>query len=75
MREIRSAFVARLSPVTSIGQIPFDIGDQVRDEAANLLRKPSLYDYQGPCGGTAPAAQPALTPETLIGHFEAPAQP
>lgn len=75
MREIRSAFVARLSPVTSIGQIPFDIGDQVRDEAANLLRKPSLYDYQGPCGGTAPAAQPALTPQTLIGHFEAPAQP
>ena len=75
MREIRSAFVARLSPVTSIGQIPFDIGDQVRDEAANLLRKPSLYDYQGPCGGTAPAAQPALTPQTLIGHFEARAQP
>ena len=70
MREIRDAFVARLSGVTTIGQIPFDVGDRMRDEAAKLLRKPTLYAYQGPCGGTAPADQPALMPQTLVGRFE-----
>jgi WD40 repeat protein len=70
MREIRGAFVARLKGVSAIGQIPFDIGDHMRDEAAQLLRKPTLYDYQGPCGGTAPADQPALMPQTLIARFE-----
>jgi hypothetical protein len=29
-----------------------------------------VYDYQGPCGGTAPADQPALMPQMLIARFE-----
>ena len=70
MRGIRDAFVESLRGVHAIGQIPFDIGDRMRDEAAKLLQKPTLYDYQGPCGGTAPAGKPALTPQTLVAHFE-----
>jgi hypothetical protein len=70
MREIRDAFVNALSGVPTIGQIPFDIGDRMRDEAAQLLRKPSLYQYHGPCGGTAPGGEPGITPQTLVGRFE-----
>ena len=54
----------------AIGKVPFNLGTQIRDEAANLLRNPRAYAYQGACGGTAPAQLPALVQETWIGHYE-----
>jgi WD40-like Beta Propeller Repeat len=69
-RELRTSFIARLSNVTTIGQVPFDLGAKIRNEAANLLQEPRSVSYQGACGSTAAAQPPTLTQETRIAHYE-----
>jgi hypothetical protein len=59
-----------LSGVETIGQIPFDLGGKIRDQAATLLRQPRSYSYHGACGGNAPDQQPRLVQETHVGRYE-----
>jgi Tol biopolymer transport system component len=70
VRELRSAIITQLQGVDSIAKIPFNLGTDIREQAANLLRNPRTNTYQGACGGTAPTELPALVQETRIGHFE-----
>src|SRR5262249_448864 len=63
-RELRASFIARLSNVTTIGQVPFDLGATIRDQAAKLLQEPRSFTYQGACGSTAATQSPTLTQET-----------
>jgi hypothetical protein len=67
--ELRASIVARLSGVTKLGQVPFDIGTQVRSQAADLLRSPSAYVYHGACGDTSAPAPAGFAQETRIGHY------
>ena len=69
MRQIRSAFVARLSGVTSIGQVPFDLPARMREEATKLLGQPGEYAYQGDCGGRETGVPTAFAQETRIGRY------
>src|SRR5262245_51097403 len=68
MRQIRDAIIGRLSGVDTIAQVPFDLGGQIREEAANLLRPPSSYAYRGGCGGDRPAQEPPWAQATMVGH-------
>lgn len=70
MRAIRADVVARLRAVESIGQVPLDLGTEIREQAANLLRDPRAYAYRGPCGGGDPNTKPSFTQETRIAHYE-----
>jgi hypothetical protein len=71
VRQIRAGLIDRLSQVQTIGQVPFDIVPKIRDQAANLLRDPTTYPFQGSgCGGSDPTQQPAIDQETEIGRFE-----
>lgn len=71
MRRIRRDFISRLAGVQSIGQIPFGIDAEVRDEAARLLQDPRTYPRpQGDCGGNDPGAPVPFAQETRIGHYE-----
>lgn len=70
MREIRERFVAQLRGVDTVAQIPFTLGRDIRDAAANLLRPPTSYAYQGACGGTSAAPAAGFAQETLIGRYE-----
>jgi hypothetical protein len=71
MRQIRRSIIGRLEGVTTIGQIPFDLGTRIREEAANLLREPGAYAYRGACGGTAPTdGDTSFEQQTLIGRYE-----
>jgi hypothetical protein len=71
MRQIRSAIIARLSGVETIDQVPFDIGTEIRNQAADLLRNPRSFVFRGSgCGGQAPDQEPPLSQQTQIGRFE-----
>ena len=67
--ELRTNVVNRLSAVKTLGQIPLGLTKQIRFNAANLLRDPKVYAYQGACG-TAPSTGSGFAQETLVGHFE-----
>ena len=70
MRQIRADILNRLSGVQTIGQVPFNIGTQIRSQAAALLQDPTAYHVQGGgCGGQEPNEQPSKVGETVIGHF------
>jgi hypothetical protein len=69
VRELRASIVARLTGVTKLGQVPFDIGTQVRSQAADLLRSPSAYAYHGACGDTSAPPPSGFAQETRIGHY------
>src|SRR5262245_41624371 len=69
VRQIRAAIVDRLSSTQTILQVPFDLPDQIRDQAVDLLRAPSAFSFHGRgCGGDA-AGPPALVQETRIGRY------
>jgi hypothetical protein len=71
VRRIRDDFVNRLRGVGTIGQIPFDLPNQLRERAAELLRDPRGFAGEGVgCGGEEPDRQPAWAQETRIGHYQ-----
>jgi hypothetical protein len=71
VRQIRAGLIDRLSRVQTLGQIPLDIVPKIRAQAADLLRDPTTYPFQGSgCGGSDPNQQPAIDQETEIGRFE-----
>ncbi|MEO8601240.1 MAG: hypothetical protein ABI629_01550 [bacterium] len=68
-RRIRADYVRRLKGVRSLGEIPFTLADEMREQAVDLLRSPRSFAYQGPgCGGDDPA-QPGWEQATVIGHY------
>ncbi len=70
VRQIRAAIVDRLSGVQTILQVPFDLPDQIRDQAVDLLRNPRSFSFHGRgCGGDAAAGKAALVQETRIGRY------
>ncbi|HJQ85503.1 MAG TPA: hypothetical protein VKA21_15555 [Candidatus Binatia bacterium] len=69
IRELRAAILAQLEGVTAIGDVPFGLGRQIRDQAADLVRTPRLYPYQGACGGTQPGQPVTLMQQTRIGRY------
>ncbi len=70
IRELRAAIIGRLSGVSTIAGVPFDLGATIRNDAASLLAEPRSYAYQGACGGTASSGPPRLEQQTQIGRFE-----
>jgi len=71
VRQLRAGFVARLSGVDTIAQLPFDIVPQIRAAGVGLLGDPRTYAFAGSgCGGEVPDSQPAYEQETHLGHFE-----
>jgi Tol biopolymer transport system component len=70
MRQIRAGIISQLAGVDHIGQIPFNIVPQIRDQAVALLGDPKSYVFQGTgCGGDQPDQQPSYAQETQIGHY------
>jgi hypothetical protein len=70
MNQLRRSIISQLSGVQTIGQIPFNIGTDIRESVANLLRDPKSFSFQGTgCGGNDPAQQPAQAQETVLGHY------
>ena len=70
MRQIRAGFIARLSGVESIAQLPFTIDTEMREQAANLLRDPRAFTFAGGgCGSTSPEQPATLEQETRIGRY------
>lgn len=70
VRQIRDAFIARLSGVHEILQIPLGIQDDIRTQAAALLAPPRSYPFAGRgCGGDTPPSQRGFAQETKIAHF------
>ncbi|HEV7734394.1 MAG TPA: hypothetical protein VGR62_19630 [Candidatus Binatia bacterium] len=68
IRRIREAFIARVSGVTSVAQIPFALDVEMREAASELLRDPNTYPIgDGACGGAAPKAP--FVQETWIGRY------
>ncbi len=70
IREMRANIIGQLSGVNTFIRIPFSLGTQIRNQAADLLRDPKSYSYQGACGGNDPNQQPSLAQETRIGRYE-----
>jgi Tol biopolymer transport system component len=70
MQKLRSSFIKRLTGVDTVGQIPFGIDREMREEVAKLLRPPTSYAYQGACGGGVPDQKPPITQVTRIGRYE-----
>lgn len=70
VRHLRDEFVARLSGVHTVVQIPLGVQNDVRDQAAQLLRSPGAYPFQGRgCGGDL-RRPTTFSQATLIGHYE-----
>ncbi len=65
-----SASSRQLQGVDTVAQIPFTLGREIRDDAANLLRPPASYVYQGACGGTVTGPAARFEQQTWIGHYE-----
>jgi predicted NBD/HSP70 family sugar kinase len=64
------AIVDRLSGVRTILQVPFDLPNQIRDQAVDLLRDPKSFSFHGRgCGGDAADGRAALVQETRIGRY------
>ncbi len=71
IRRIREAFLARVSNVNGIADIPFDIDVQMRDAASELLRDPRTYPAgDGACGSGVQPQGGAFVQETWIGRYE-----
>ncbi len=69
VRHLRDEFVARLSGVRTIFDIPLGIHHEMRDVAGQLLQNPAAFPYQGRgCGGDVPPPH-AFMQETRIGRF------
>jgi Tol biopolymer transport system component len=70
MRQIRDGFVARLSQVQAVSDIPFGIVGEIREQAVDLLRDPKSFPFEGRgCGGEQPDQEPAWAQETRIAHY------
>lgn len=65
LRQIRDAILAQLSGVHQIGQVPFDIFTQVRDQVGKLLQDPASF---GPPKGASTPSAP-IDRRTLIGSY------
>jgi hypothetical protein len=71
IRRLRDAFVARLSGVDTIGELPVNMDVEIREAAAGMLLDPRAYEpSDDACGGTNPEAAPTFEQETMIGRFE-----
>ncbi|HEU0023037.1 MAG TPA: hypothetical protein VFQ12_00300 [Thermoleophilaceae bacterium] len=70
IRRIRSGILRRLTGVDEVGEIPFDIDREIRDEVAELLRDPTGYSPGAGCGGTRPAVPQAFEQRTRIGRLD-----
>jgi WD40-like Beta Propeller Repeat len=69
-RKIRADIIARLSGVTSLAQIPFDIVPQIHARATELLQDPRSFAYQGlGCGGDRPDQPASFMQQTRIAHY------
>jgi hypothetical protein len=70
MRKIRADVIRRLSGVHTLGEIPFDIVPQIREQAGQLLQDPNSFPFEGfGCGGDDPNQPLRFEQETRIGHY------
>ncbi len=70
MRRIRAGVIDRLTGVDTIGGIPSDLDNEIRDAVAELLRDPSGYARREPgCGGSRPATPGVFDQRTRIGRL------
>jgi WD40-like Beta Propeller Repeat len=69
VRQIRAELIEQMSRVQTIGQIPFGVPNQIRDQAAGLMKNPRLVTGRTGCGGDQPNAEPAWAQETWLGRF------
>lgn len=70
-RALRAQFLSRMTGVENVGQIPFGIDTDIREQAAALLRDPRTFTFPGGgCGGDDPEQTPDFESQTLIGRFE-----
>jgi len=69
-RRIRADYVSRLSGVRKLGDIPFTLPDEMREQAVELLRNPRGFAHAGlGCGGDDPTQTPNWQQATVIGHY------
>ena len=70
VRKIRADIIRQLTGVHALGQIPFSIVNQIRDQGVSLLQDPRAFPHPGlGCGGDAPEQTPSFAQETKIAHY------
>jgi len=67
---IRDDYIRRLERVRQLGDIPFTLPDEVREQAADLVRNPKGFVADGlGCGGDNPQQMPKWDQQTLVARF------
>ena len=70
-RRLREQFIARLSGVENLAQLPLTLDTELREQASTFLKDPRTFvPTVAGCGGDTPTTPASFTSQTMIGRFE-----